>query len=234
MTISLKHIFQSTKADGTDPTVVQPSNWNAEHTLICGVDKVLGRASAGQGAVEEISCTSLARTIMARTAATDICTDVGAVHLAGDTMTGNLAIINGTAERTLTLGSSAGYYYGNATEAGWKNSAGNYRVKWTVSSGDFTAAGNVTAYSDVRLKTDIATIENALSLVQRLRGVRYTRRSDGTRNVGVIAQEVQKVLPEVVLDNESSKLSVAYGNMVGVLIEAVKELASRVEELERR
>lgn len=234
MTISLKHAFTSLKSDGVDATVVQPSNWNDEHVINCGTDKLLGRASVGTGVVEEIACTSFARTVLDDATADDVCATIGAVKKSGDTMTGNLSIISSTTEMRVTLGSSGGYYYGSATEAGWKNGAGNYRVKWNISSGDFTAAGNVTAYSDVRLKSDISTIEAAVDLVQKMRGVRYTRRSDGMRNVGVIAQEMQKVLPEVVLNNESGKLSVAYGNLTAVLIEAVKELAARVEELEAR
>lgn len=233
MTISLKHAFTSLKSDGTDNTIVQPSDWNDEHTITCATDTILGRSSAGTGAVQEITCTSFARSFLDDADGDAVCATVGAVKKSGDTMTGNLSVISGTTEMRITLGSSTGYFYGNATEAGWKNGAGNYRVKWVSSSGDFTAAGNVTAYSDERLKKDIATIDCALALVQQLRGVRYTRREDDQRNIGVVAQEVQKVLPEVVL-NDAGYLSVAYGNMVGVLIEAVKELAARVEELEAR
>jgi hypothetical protein len=94
-----------------------------------------------------------------------------------------------------------------------------------------TASGNVTAYSDERLKTDVQTFSNALATVQALRGVSYIK--DGQAQVGVIAQEVQKVLPQVVQDNPNSYLSVAYGNIVGVLIEAIKELKAEVEELKR-
>lgn len=61
MTISLKHAFQSAKGDGPDPTRVQPSNWNAEHTLTCATGKVLGRATSGTGAVEELASTSFGR-----------------------------------------------------------------------------------------------------------------------------------------------------------------------------
>jgi hypothetical protein len=99
-------------------------------------------------------------------------------------------------------------------------------------SGNLTATGNVTAYSDEKLKTDIKTIENALALVEQMRGVRYNRIEDGKAGIGVVAQEMQQVLPEVVLEGDN--LSVAYGNLVGVLIEAVKELSARVKELEAK
>jgi hypothetical protein len=95
-------------------------------------------------------------------------------------------------------------------------------------AGHFTATGNVTAYSDERLKSDIVTIPDALETVCKLRGVNFTK--DGEASTGVIAQEVQKVIPEVVLQGDEY-LSVAYGNLVGVLIEAVKELKEEVQQL---
>jgi hypothetical protein len=96
-------------------------------------------------------------------------------------------------------------------------------------TGDLTAAGNVTAYSDERLKSNIRTIDNALDKVTAMRGVYFDK--DGKASTGVIAQEVEKVLPEVVMDGEYK--SVAYGNIVGVLIEAIKELKAEIEELKK-
>ena len=107
--------------------------------------------------------------------------------------------------------------------------SGSESVIFKVSStGSVVASGNVTAYSDERLKSNIETIDNALDKVNALRGVTFTK--DGERGLGVIAQEVEKVLPEVVLDGEYK--SVAYGNIVGVLIEAVKEQNAKIERLE--
>jgi len=99
---------------------------------------------------------------------------------------------------------------------------------------DMSAAGaatfnnDVTAFSDERLKDNIETIDSALDKVTNMRGVTFDR--DGRRGTGVIAQEMQKVMPEVVHD-EGEYMSVAYGNLVGVLIEAVKELKAEIEEL---
>tara|TARA_R100001443_G_scaffold20635_2_gene32781 strand:+ start:5041 stop:7017 length:1977 start_codon:yes stop_codon:yes gene_type:complete len=95
---------------------------------------------------------------------------------------------------------------------------------------NITASGTiqgaeVTATSDERLKSDIQTIDNALDKVMNMRGVTYTMQAE--KGTGVIAQEVEKVLPEVVVDNEYK--SVAYGNMVGVLIEAIKELKTEID-----
>jgi len=101
---------------------------------------------------------------------------------------------------------------------------------------DMSAAGaatfnnEVTAYSDERLKDNIETIDNALDKVMNMRGVTFTR--EGRQSTGVIAQEMQKIMPEVVFD-KGEYLSVAYGNLVGVLIEAVKELKAEVDELKK-
>ena len=96
-----------------------------------------------------------------------------------------------------------------------------------------------TAFSDERLKTDIKTIGDGLSIVKQLRGVTYKRTdlgSDRPEEIGFIAQEVEKVLPHVVLTgNDDYKLkSLDYGRITSVLIEAVKELSARVEELENK
>ena len=98
-------------------------------------------------------------------------------------------------------------------------------------SGNFVATGNVTAFSDERLKENVETIEGALDKVSQMRGVTYNYKSDlndGQRGTGVIAQEMQQVMPEVV--EEGEYLSVAYGNIVGVLIEAVKELKEELNK----
>ena len=108
------------------------------------------------------------------------------------------------------------------------NNSNATRFTFDTSSGNFTATGNVTAYSDAALKSDITTIDNALEKVANMRGVFFNK--DGERGTGVVAQEVQKVIPEAVFEG-GEYLSVAYGNLVGVLVEAIKDLKTQVEEL---
>ena len=96
-------------------------------------------------------------------------------------------------------------------------------------SGSFTATGNITAYSDERLKSSVETIPDALSKVLSVRGVTFDMNAE--RSTGVIAQELEKVLPEAVFDNEDGMKSVAYGNVVGLLIEAIKEQQVQIETL---
>jgi hypothetical protein len=119
-----------------------------------------------------------------------------------------------------------------------RNTAGagdfaTYVVDMSISpTGDLTMLGNVTAYSDIRLKTDLTKIGDALAKVKALTGYTYTRTDTGERQTGLIAQDVQAVLPEAVIEGE--RLSLAYGNLMGLMVEAVKELAARVEQLEGR
>jgi len=101
--------------------------------------------------------------------------------------------------------------------------------------GSVWAKGDVTAYSDSRVKGNVKTIDNALNKVEQLRGVTYERTDlENKKSLGVIAQEVQKVIPELVSEDQDGMLSVAYGNMVGVLIEAIKELNAKVEDLQKQ
>ena len=102
--------------------------------------------------------------------------------------------------------------------------------------GTIRATGDVIAYSDIRVKENIKTIENSLDKVSKLRGVSYTRKDidDKSTKIGVIAQEVIDVLPEVVSQDDKGKYSVAYGNISGLLIEAIKELKQEIEELKSK
>ena len=111
-------------------------------------------------------------------------------------------------------------------------------------NGAIYATGDVVGSSDERLKTEIKTIPNALDKVLQLRGVTYKWRDPeegGTcvnniteTRMGVIAQEVVDVVPEVVThDKENDRYGVSYGHLTGVLIEAVKELKQEVNELKK-
>jgi len=147
-----------------------------------------------------------------------------------------IAVCNGTSVRPLTYLSEDSS--GNLTVTGSISAGTSISATTTLAAGgnitaggDITATGNVTAYSDASLKTDVLTLTNALETVLKLRGVSYTMINSGEAGIGVIAQETREVLPQVVKDNNGI-LSVAYANMVGVLIEAIKELSAKVDKLE--
>ena len=83
--------------------------------------------------------------------------------------------------------------------------------------------------SDAALKEDIQTIENPLEKVQALRGVSYKWKDTGRKDIGLVADEVQEVLPELVVENEHKQMD--YGHMIGLLVEAIKEQQKEIEEL---
>jgi len=106
----------------------------------------------------------------------------------------------------------------------------------SVSTGNVVSSGIVTAQdfdslSDINYKTNVETVENALAIVSSLRGVSFDWKESGTGSYGVIAQELQEVLPELV--HGDNPKTVNYNGIIGVLIEAIKELKVEVEELKK-
>ena len=112
-------------------------------------------------------------------------------------------------------------YYDNASKL--TTASGGVNV-----TGAMTASADVVAYSDKKLKENIETLDG--KKVLDMRGVSFTRKDTGEESSGVIAQEIQKVAPELVHDTEGT-LGVAYGNLVGYLIEAVKDQQKQIDEL---
>jgi hypothetical protein len=132
----------------------------------------------------------------------------------------NNIIANGTTEST------------SVSTGALVSSGGLGVAKNIIAGGNIVASGTVTANSDEKLKENVITIENALEKVLSLRGVEYDRIDSGDHQIGVIAQEVEKIVPEVVYGDETK--SVAYGNLVGLLIEAIKEQQKEIDELKKK
>ena len=138
---------------------------------------------------------------------------------------------SGNSQETLTVTETG--------RVGVKDSSPDYTldVDGNVSGISIYASHDIAAYSDKRVKKDIETIPNALDKVSKLRGVTFKRTDEGSSDkihMGVIAQEVQEIIPEVVTARESDgHLSVAYANMVGLLIESVKDLKAEIDELKK-
>lgn len=134
------------------------------------------------------------------------------------------------------------YYVINATTHDWYlDGALDMRLE---NDGDLHIDGNLdsessTTSSDIKLKTDINVIDNALEKVEQLNGVEFTWIKNDKRSAGVIAQDVLEVLPQAVkevsdLNSDDSHLSVNYDALHALLIEAVKELSAKVKELESK
>ncbi len=145
---------------------------------------------------------------------------ISLLNIAAGSSSSGALFYNGT-------GRSAGRLYGGTTNP-VSTTRLNYDGNLHVNA--LTAVGDITAFSDGRLKSDLAQITDALAKVGRLTGYTYTRKDTGARQTGVIAQDVREVPPEAVIDC-GDHLALAYGNMVGLLIEAIKELKAELEAL---
>ena len=139
---------------------------------------------------------------------------------------GGLSKLTGQSNIVIRSGSSA-MLIGNGSNASFQ---GTLSVQNTITAGgDITAFG---AVSDITLKENIQPIENALDKVSKIRGVTFNYIDKPDKRVpGVIAQELQEVLPEAVYETENGKLAVRYDNTIALLLEAIKELKKEVEEL---
>lgn len=183
-----------------------------------------------------------------------------ALDLGANKLTGSAIELDCSGDITIDAGGADTIFKDDGTEFGRiTNSSSDFVLKTAVGNKDFilkgvddsseitaltvdmSAAGaatfnnDVTAFSDVILKDNIDTIDNALDRVKGMRGVFFDRKDNKQqRQTGVIAQEVEPFLPEVVRETKDEKKikSVAYGNMVGVLIEAIKQLDAKIEELQ--
>lgn len=153
----------------------------------------------------------------------------------------------GDAYRLADNGSNTGNLYGLAWshpnaggQAGYLTNHGlihmMYGTAFATISDNIWCRNNITAYSDIRVKENIQVIENAMEKINSIRGVTFTRNDvpDTTqRHAGVIAQEIQKVLPEVISENKSNgHLSVAYGNISALLIQGIKEQDLTIKNLQ--
>ena len=169
-----------------------------------------------------------------------------AVSFSGVNINGNYDLTlnpgNWTGEKTGKIQRHGNHMYFQTHNSGlfvFRNQSGSDNT--TISAGGgISTTGNVTAYSDIRIKKDVKTIENALDKVCKLRGVEYTRISNDEREIGVIAQEVKEVVPELVDIKDNSDSfgegisdihTMKYQNTVGLLIEAIKELKDEIKEL---
>jgi len=146
------------------------------------------------------------------------------------------------------------YLQGNSSKAGLAVSAANsfcvYNAGGELNSSstalainlntkDATFSGNVsstgfTSSSSIRYKERVSPIHDGLGLIKQLTGVRYFWKQDGSADIGLIAEDVQTVLPELVHIKDKIVEGIDYGKLTAVLIEAVKELSNRVEQLEKQ
>jgi hypothetical protein len=111
----------------------------------------------------------------------------------------------------------------------------NYKLKV---DGNIYISGNIVSLSDSRYKTNIKIIENAMDKINNLRGVYYDYKDitigDNRRQIGMIAQEVEKIIPEAVYSTRDDIKSLSYDKIIGLLIEGMKEMSRHIYKLEEK
>ena len=121
----------------------------------------------------------------------------------------------------------------NATSGSWTTAyVSSSKFYFNPSTGTL-AATIFNSLSDRNKKENIIIIENALDIVSELNGVRFTFKDTGKKSAGLIAQDVEKSLPELITEDEEGTKSLNYDGVIGVLVEAIKELKAEVELLKR-
>lgn len=144
-------------------------------------------------------------------------------YSSGTTYNGSSAITVSVAATTANTSNTIVARNGSGDFSAGSISCANVTATFTVEAADFNST------SDENLKANIQTVENPLETLQQLRGVTFDWKTTNKPSVGVIAQEVEQILPQLV--NEGEHKSVNYNGLIGVLIEAVKELQKEIEEL---
>ena len=189
---------------------------------IRGATGLTGATGAGSNAAGPTGATGLTG---ATGAGSNAAGPTGATGLTGATgVSANASITNNTNNFVVTATGDAGTPF---------NGEENLKFDGT----NLSCAGNITgyysaAYSDENLKTNIKTLDNALKKVLKLRGVEFDYIKNGVHNIGFIAQEVEKIIPELVLGDDPK--SVAYGNITAMLVEAIKEQQEIIVDLQNR
>ena len=146
--------------------------------------------------------------------------------------------VTGVTTHTGATTMSAALTYGGVTLSNAVTGTGNMVLSasptftGTISAAAITASGDITSNSDLAFKSNIEIITNALDKLSNIKGITFNSDGVSHRRTGVIAQDVQTVLPEAIHTNSDGHLSVAYGNMIGLLVEAIKELNQKVKNME--
>ena len=164
--------------------------------------------------------------------------DVGALALTGGSCSGavsatSFSTAGGVTCTSVSVGSgrvNCGSVLATGTIEALKFTAGTGGI---TSTGDITSSGNITAYSDRSLKKDIIDLDSSLETVMKLRPVKYVMKTDKLEKVqvGFIAQEVQEVIPEVVVEHDDGLLSMDYSRITAHLVKAMQEQQRLIEEL---
>ena len=150
---------------------------------------------------------------------------IGHWNLSGSTVTGSATAANSA--NTL-------FVIGNGSQSWSKSDAFKVMANGdTTVSNDLTVGGDIVVSSDARLKANIVSLGSTLAKLLLIDGKSYTMKKNGKQKIGVLAQDIQKVFPELVTTNDKDMLAVNYQGLVPVLINALKEQDDKISRLEK-
>jgi hypothetical protein len=198
----------------------------AAHDFDVRFDCGPGTGADGQGA---LNISAASTTVTALTATSSLTTPNATIGQVKSTANLHLdSAGSGNAVYLNYFSGGSGVVFGNGATGvvGTMTGSGDLNI-----NGNFVANGNVSAFSDARIKKDIQRIIDPIGKVKLLNGVTYTRLDNEERGTGLIAQDVQAVLSEAVAENQDGMLSVMYGNLVGLLVEAIKDQQKQIDGL---
>ena len=200
-----------------DGTVVASDIADGTITLIKLQSGLLPSAIANSGASYANSGFAVANSAAGYANSAFAKANTGGLALTDDTST------NDTRYPLLSTATSGTLATGNTSSS---------KLTYNPSTGTLTST-IVTSSSDFVLKKDIVTFENALDVIKSLRGVSFRWKDNDTKNIGLVAQEVEQILP-VVVKNDLVLKSINYSSIVGVLVEAIKEQQTEIEILKKK
>ena len=231
----------STIATGTSPLTVasttKVTNLNAD--LLDGLDSataatintIVARDGSGNITGARVDATTHRGTTFDITADTNNRFQSGALILRNTSPT---IYLRDTDHNVSMIHCNSNVFYilrgANDTET-WTTVNSVWPLEINLTNNNATFGGTVTASSDVRFKKNIATIQDALDKVLNMRGVTFERLETPGTEIGVIAQEIEEVVPELVTTDANGHKSVAYANITALLIEAVKAQQVQINEL---
>ena len=150
---------------------------------------------------------------------------IGHWNLSGSTVTGSATAVNSA--NTL-------FVIGNGSQSWSKSDAFKVMANGdTTVSNDLTVGGDIVVSSDSRLKANIMSLGSTLAKLLLIDGKRYTMKKNGKQKIGVLAQDIQKIFPELVTTDDKDMLAVNYQGLVPVLINALKEQDDKISRLEK-
>ena len=205
-------------------------------TVSCG-NITMAQSGEATATFQTSSSSGADATVIIKGARTNALDDIAELKFDNVASTYTMAKITGGQEQTHSVKQGSLRFYTST------NSSTGLTAKAELNSaGVFTCTNDIAAFSslsDIRLKENIELINNPLDKIKSLRGVNFSYKKDGRQSTGLIAQELEKVLPNAVyttqqIDDDEDIKAIRYGNVVGLLVEAIKEQQEQIEELKAK